>query len=267
MSCLKSWNRSQKASCAVKNWSDEEVIEVFNQATMKAWDEDETNEITKFEWSKIDLKMKWALWKNCSQREKWHWLISLLKNELFYFNAKDYFIQMRRNISFKCEELFHSNAKNYFIQMRRIISFNCEESFYLTAKNYFIQMSRIISFKCEELFYSSAKNYFIQLRKIISFNCEKLFHLTAKDYFIQLREIFLFKCERLFYLNERNVISFKWKDLMIIFRLSCYRNCFLSQKNAWLIDSTSSYKKIKSSVMLSNIRIVRILTYKTGDLI
>jgi hypothetical protein len=43
---------------------------------------------------------------------------------------------------------------------------------------------------------------------------------------------------------------------MIIFRSSCYRNCFLSQKSAWLIDSTSSYKKIRFSVMLLNIRIL-----------
>jgi hypothetical protein len=131
-------------------------------------------------------------------------VISFNCEGLFYSTAGDYFIQMRRVISFKCERLFHSTAKSYFIQLRRVISFKCEGLFHSTAGGYFIQMSRVISFNCEGLFHSTAGGYFIQLRRVISFNCEGLFHSTAGGYFIQLRGVISFNCGRLFHSNTED---------------------------------------------------------------
>ncbi len=74
----------------------------------------------------------------------------------------------------------------------------------------------------------------------ISLKWERLFHSNER---------------RLFHSNEEGFISFEWgvyfismrglfhsneEGLMIIFSSFCYRNCFLSQKSAWLIGSTSS---------------------------
>jgi hypothetical protein len=58
MSCLKSWNRDRKTSCSEKDKSAEWAIEAHSQSRVKTRNEDKTYEIEKFEWSKVDLKMK-----------------------------------------------------------------------------------------------------------------------------------------------------------------------------------------------------------------
>ncbi len=187
MSCLKSWNRDRKTSCSKRNKSAEWAIEIHSQSRVKARNEHETYEIEEFEWSKIDVKMKRATWKDCSQRERWHWLISLSKGELFHSNERGFFNEMGRGFFIEMRRgFFHWNEEGFFIEMKRVISLKWEGVISL-------KWGGIISLKWERVISLKWKGLFHWNEGFISFKWGGFYFIPMKGFNDHIQVILLSK--------------------------------------------------------------------------